>query len=112
MHEQTRSDRDRHVKIHFPNIRRGYERNFQKCERCNNQRLPYDTSSIMHYSSHAFTANGKPTITTIDGSQIGQRNGFSSLDLKKINQMYCSDSDSKFHMMVTLLLFTLLSFSN
>ena len=102
MHEQSRSDRDRHVKINFANIVNYAKSNFQKCGRCNNQRLPYDTDSVMHYGSYAFSKNGKPTITVKDGSRIGQRNGFSSLDLKGINQMYCSrrSFDSKFNIFV------------
>ena len=90
MHEQTRSDRNRYVKINFENIIAGYESNFLKCGRCNKQYLPYDTSSVMHYPSHAFSANGKPTIVAKDGSTLGQTNGFSSLDIEKINLMYCS----------------------
>ena len=91
MHEQSRSDRDRYVRINSENIENNAKGNFQKCRRCNNQRLPYDTESVMHYGSYAFSKNGKPTITVKDGSSIGQRNGFSSLDLEGINQMYCSN---------------------
>jgi len=89
-HEHTRSDRDRFVEINFENIKKGHESNFKKCGYCNNQRLPYDTGSVMHYSSYSFSKNGKPTIIVKDGSGIGQRNGFSLSDLKGINDLYCS----------------------
>ena len=109
MHEQSRSDRDRHVKINFANIVNYAKGNFQKCGRCNNQRLPYDTDSVMHYGSYAFSKNGKPTITVKDGSGIGQRNGFSLSDLKGINELYCSHLSyySKFRIFVKSCLFNL-----
>ena len=104
MHEQTRSDRDRYVTIHFENVIAGKESQFLKCGRCNNQGLPYDTSSVMHYGMHDFSANGKPTMTAKDGSTIRQHGylvkGFSSLDIEKINRMYCSGIDHNFNMIV------------
>ena len=109
MHEQSRSDRDRYVKINFENIVNDAKGNFQKCGRCNNQHIRYDTDSVMHYGTYAFSKNGKPTITVKDGSRIGQRNGFSPLDLTGINAMYCSrrSFDSEFHIFVQLCIFIL-----
>ena len=106
-HEHTRSDRDRFVEINFENIKKGHESNFKKCGYCNNQRLPYDTGSVMHYSSYSFSKNGKPTIIVKDGSGIGQRNGFSLSDLKGINDLYCShlSYNSKFRIFVRSCLF-------
>ena len=53
--------------------------------------FPYDLSSMMHYGKYAF-GNGKgPTIEPLDKSKnIGQRNGFSEIDIKQINAMYCN----------------------
>lgn len=49
----------------------------------------YDYGSVMHYSPTAFSKNGKPTIEPKKrGVEIGQRNGFSSNDLYKINKLY------------------------
>ena len=41
--------------------------------------LPYDTGSVMHYESKAFSRNGKPTIISVSGKRekLGQRQGFS-----------------------------------
>ena len=44
----------------------------------------------MHYPETAFSKNRKiPTIVTKDGSKIGQRDGFSVMDIEGINKIYC-----------------------
>merc|ERR1711964_702034 len=53
---------------------------------------PYDFRSMMHYGATAF-GRGRMTIQTVDPQkqgQIGQRGGFSDIDIKQINLMYCS----------------------
>ena len=49
----------------------------------------------MHYHQYAFAYwPWIPTIEVIDGtsgSQIGQKDGFSDLDIKGINQIYCGE---------------------
>ena len=47
----------------------------------------------MHYGSTAF-GGGRRTIEAIDSKNqrlIGQRGGFSEIDIKQINLMYCSE---------------------
>ena len=96
MHEQSRSDRDKWVEIKWNNIEKGKEHNFDKCDECDLQGLPYDTGSLMHYHAYSFAIDSsKPTITLKNGGSpksIGQRNGFSELDLAGINQLYCQDT--------------------
>lgn len=52
----------------------------------------YDTCSVMHYNAYAFSKNNKPTITRLssDGGKckLGQREGFSDTDIRKINTLY------------------------
>ena len=47
----------RHVSIRWANIERGREDNFAKYSRgeVSTLQLPYDTESILHYSSNAFS---------------------------------------------------------
>ncbi|BES89734.1 metalloendopeptidase activity [Nesidiocoris tenuis] len=90
-HEQSRYDRDDFVDIQFKNIKSGSENNFLKAEKsiADGMGVEYDYGSIMHYSSHAFTANGKPTIVPKKGLvMLGQRRGASDSDLQKIRNMY------------------------
>jgi len=91
-HEQSRSDRDQHVRILFDNIKKGMESNFKKLKphKEDNLGAPYDTCSIMHYGKNDFTKNGKPTIEVIKrGScRIGQREHLDDIDLIKINTLY------------------------
>ena len=90
-HEQSRSDRDDYVTIHWENIRKGMEHNFNKCRNCKTQGSAYDTTSVMHYHSTAFSKNGQRTITKKGNhnAQLGQYNGLSTLDKTEINALYC-----------------------
>ena len=52
---------------------------------------PYDYGSVMHYGFNFFSIDSKrPVIVKLmpGGKQIGQRDGFSDLDLRKINKFY------------------------
>ena len=49
----------------------------------------FDFNSVMLYGSFAFTNNGNPTITRLNGTTfVGQRNGLSPGDLEMIDDMY------------------------
>ncbi|XP_064089956.1 hatching enzyme 1.2-like [Macrobrachium nipponense] len=94
-HEHSRSDRDNYVTIHWANILPGLQHNFDKNSDAHttNLGLPYDYESIMHYSPYAFTRTyGSPTIVLKrSGVTIGQRSGFSQLDVQSLNLLYtCS----------------------
>ncbi|XP_045101688.1 blastula protease 10-like isoform X2 [Portunus trituberculatus] len=64
-HEQMRSDRDEHVTINWQNIHEGMKINFEKEKQYEDNRgVPYDYTSIMHYSGKAFNKNDRTTIAT------------------------------------------------
>ena len=57
------------------------------------QGKPYDFQSLMHYGNKYFSKNGMETIRAIvdPSKELGQRNGFSQLDIDEINDLYdCS----------------------
>jgi len=91
-HEQSRPDRDSHVRIRLENIPDNLEYNFKKrtYNEVDSLGTPYDYRSVMHYSKNAF--GGKEiTIETLDPRYqniIGQRNSFSEIDVKQINLLY------------------------
>ncbi|XP_036440035.1 high choriolytic enzyme 1-like [Colossoma macropomum] len=89
-HEQTRSDRDRHVRILYQNIIPGREPNFRKI-RTNNLHTPYDYSSVMHYGKYAFSRNRQPTIIPIPDPNvaIGRATKMSRMDILRIKRLYC-----------------------
>ncbi|PKU44800.1 hypothetical protein llap_4907 [Limosa lapponica baueri] len=97
-HEQSRSDRDDYVSIIWDRIQAGKEHNFNKYNDTTSDSLnvPYDYTSVMHYSQTAFRNGTEPTIVTnipdfMD--VIGQRMDFSDYDLQKLNRLYnCSSS--------------------
>uniref|UniRef100_UPI0037E8A0AE high choriolytic enzyme 1-like n=1 Tax=Semicossyphus pulcher TaxID=241346 RepID=UPI0037E8A0AE len=89
-HEQTRSDRDYYVRINWENINPQMAYNFYK-QSTNNLNTPYDYSSIMHYGRTAFSIQyGKDSISPIPDPnvQIGQRQGMSYWDIRRINLLY------------------------
>lgn len=92
MHEQSRPDRDNYVKINWHNILPEMRGNFAKEAAKNIDSLgtAYDLCSMMHYGKDAFGA-GRITIQVLDKSKedwIGQRDGFSEIDIRQINVMY------------------------
>ncbi|XP_054774841.2 blastula protease 10-like [Lytechinus pictus] len=105
-HEQSRPDRDDYVTIIWDNIQSGSENNFNMYDTSliNTYGIPYDTESIMHYSSTAFSIDPnyldkhdrRPTIVTVDPLEmpyLGNRVGPTHSDLKLLNLVYsCSDS--------------------
>ncbi|KAL2083674.1 hypothetical protein ACEWY4_021447 [Coilia grayii] len=88
-HEQTRSDRDLHVRILYQNIIKGQEHNFRKIK-TNNLGTPYDYGSVMHYSRYAFSANRQPTIEPIPNPNvvIGRATQMSATDILRVNLLY------------------------
>jgi len=89
-HEQERPDRNRYVTIRWQNIQRGRESNFD-LERNAYTGQPYDYYSVMHYGRTAFSANGRPTISTPGGQYdavIGQDVGLSQADADQLAAMY------------------------
>jgi len=93
-HEQSRPDRDNYVEIIWNNINpRSMSFNFNKqpADKINSMGTPYDYRSMMHYGKTAF-GRGRTTIRTKQSyyqDKIGQRSGFSEIDKKQINLMYC-----------------------
>ncbi|XP_075158663.1 hatching enzyme 1.2-like [Haematobia irritans] len=98
LHEQNREERDSYVNIQYQNIQPSAMSNFDKAARTQAFGVPYDYGSVMHYSANAFSTNGRPTIVAVrsmGSSQMGQRDGFSAMDVQKLNQMYdCGASAS------------------
>jgi hypothetical protein len=88
-HEQSREDRNEHVKILWDNIKPGYKGNFYRY-RFGRDVGPYNIDSIMQYSSFAFSRNGRPTIVRRDdGTPFGgYRTKIHDLDARGINRIY------------------------
>lgn len=88
-HEQSREDRDRHIRIHWENIEPSHQHNFNQHITDGDDHGRYDYDSIMHYGATAFSRNGQPTITTVPpGRPIGNRNGLSDGDIATIGTLY------------------------
>jgi hypothetical protein len=91
-HEQSRADRDGYVLVHWANITAGKEHNFQTYVERNLSGAdvgPYDLGSLMHYGSSAFSSNGSPTLTRLDGTTFtAQRKGLSVADVDGVGQLY------------------------
>ncbi|XP_031424942.1 low choriolytic enzyme-like isoform X2 [Clupea harengus] len=88
-HEQTRSDRDSHVRIIYKNIIKGLEYAFNKID-TNNLGTPYDYGSVMQYDRYAFSRNQQPTIVPIPdpNAVIGKASEMSRIDIMRVNLLY------------------------
>ncbi|XP_069077887.1 astacin-like metalloendopeptidase [Pleurodeles waltl] len=90
-HEHTRKDRDTYINIMWQYIDQGQWPNLDKNINANTLDLPYDYSSVMHYSKTAYSNTpGKSTLVPKPDPTvpIGQRAGISNLDVAKINALY------------------------
>ncbi|GFQ78762.1 zinc metalloproteinase nas-13, partial [Trichonephila clavata] len=92
LHEHSRPDRDKYVKINWENIEERSARNFRKYKehQVQNGNITYDYNSVMHYGSFSFAKDRSvPSITPLqENITIGQRDGFSQFDLDKIHHLY------------------------
>jgi len=96
-HEQSRSDRDDYIQIHWDNIRPEAKNNFLQYDWTYIAHLNqnYDLDSIMHYGRNSFAIDrSKDTITPINGAEqeIGQRRKLSKTDIVKLNILYKCDT--------------------
>tara|TARA_R110002050_G_scaffold204522_4_gene340255 strand:- start:189486 stop:191657 length:2172 start_codon:yes stop_codon:yes gene_type:complete len=91
-HEQSRSDRDRYIKINWENIADGLESNFDKHTTDGFKITPYDPNSTMHYHGTAFSKNGMPTIVDIrTNNPVSGGSGLTNMDIDGINTLYETD---------------------
>ncbi|XP_072321278.1 hatching enzyme 1.2-like isoform X2 [Eucyclogobius newberryi] len=88
-HEQTRSDRDNHIRVLLQNVVSGMEHNFRKIATLN-QGTPYDYGSVMQYFRTAFSKNGQPTMVPIPNANVnlGNAREMSANDKKRLNTLY------------------------
>ncbi|XP_071400322.1 hatching enzyme 1.2-like [Centroberyx affinis] len=88
-HEQTRSDRDNHIKVMLQNVQSGMEHNFRKIATLN-QGTPYDYNSVMQYHKYAFSKNNQPTMIPIPNSNVsfGNTKEMSHNDKARLNTLY------------------------
>uniref|UniRef100_A0A8W7P9E3 Metalloendopeptidase n=1 Tax=Anopheles coluzzii TaxID=1518534 RepID=A0A8W7P9E3_ANOCL len=89
-HMQSATERDLYVDILWQNIVPGREGNFQSygTDRIINYGVGYDYGSVMHYNTHAFSANGLPTVVPkVANVAIGQRVAMSSGDIQRIRNI-------------------------
>lgn len=95
LHEQSRYDRDKYVKINYENIKQGYEGQFVKSNIPETSLLNYDYNSVMHYGPKTYSKNGNDVMTSINppGVKIGNNNkGMTTSDIAKIKLMYGDDN--------------------
>ncbi|CAG0915704.1 unnamed protein product [Notodromas monacha] len=91
-HEQNRGDRDKYITVNWKNMERGMELNYRKLNGRYTNAGPYDYYSILHYSLYSSAKD--PLVRTliprqeVDESMVGQRRGFSKIDLEKLNTFY------------------------
>lgn len=95
-HEQSRSDRDGYVTVYWEHVLRGKDNQNLAKEETNNQNIPYDYSSLMHYSIFAFSKDGEKTLEyrDVDYEFLGlQENSLSFYDTEAIIKAYkCANS--------------------
>ncbi len=87
-HEQSREDRNAHVRVQTENIEPDELDNFDQHITDGDDVGAYDYASIMHYSRKAFSKNGEDTIVPLGGQSIGQRDGLSAGDVAAIRSIY------------------------
>uniref|UniRef100_A0A182P9B2 Metalloendopeptidase n=1 Tax=Anopheles epiroticus TaxID=199890 RepID=A0A182P9B2_9DIPT len=91
VHMQSSSERDLYLDIDYNAIIPGREHNFIRYSPnlVDDQGIPYDYDSVMHYASTAFSVDGRATlIPKKKNAVIGQRGTLSTKDIKRLNHLY------------------------
>ncbi|XP_063043822.1 low choriolytic enzyme-like [Engraulis encrasicolus] len=88
-HEQTRSDRDNHIRVMWDNVIQDKKHNFNKIATLN-QGTAYDYNSVMQYSRYAFSKNNQATMVPIPNANvdIGKASEMSKNDIDRLNRLY------------------------
>ncbi len=102
-HEQQRADRDEFMIFNEDNADPNSVSNFRPYDELVNSSVTgteytdaADFGSVMMYDSYAFSINGEPTLTRLNGSTWeAQRNGLSVYDVRGIDQMYPTNNPTK-----------------
>ncbi|KAL4703157.1 hypothetical protein ACJJTC_016758 [Scirpophaga incertulas] len=91
-HMQSTYSRDNYVRIHWENIVDGMSHNFDRFDSAtvSNLGLAYEYGSCMHYGTHDFSANGRPTISTTRpyNGVLGQTSQVTGLDFWRLRRHY------------------------
>ncbi|RVE53235.1 hypothetical protein evm_002068 [Chilo suppressalis] len=89
-HMQSTHNRDSYVRIHWENIQEGFAHAFHRFADTSNLGLPYEYGSCMHYGTHYFSRNGRPTISTTRqyNGVLGQLDHISGWDILRLQRHY------------------------
>ncbi|XP_068115996.1 astacin-like metalloendopeptidase [Hyperolius riggenbachi] len=92
-HEHTRIDRDKYLHINWQYISPGDQpaMALDNPAKADTRGIPYDYSSVMHYDRWVYSnTSGEDSMVPIPDSTvtIGQTDGLSSLDVRRINDFY------------------------
>lgn len=90
LHEMSRDDREQYLKVMMENVPEDAHINFKNDTRAD-QGSEFDFLSLMMYGAYAFSANDAITLEPNDKrlvNYMGQRMGFSQLDVELIGKMY------------------------
>lgn len=83
-HEQSRPDRDSHVKVLKENVMPGMLSQFKTRKSIDSLDSPYDTKSVMHYGMKTFSKNGK---NTMEPGPLGSA-AMTMIDVKQLSTLY------------------------
>jgi len=99
LHEQVRPDRDNYFRVWEGNVtsEQTYSSNFAVKPQVDTATTTYDMLSLMHFGVFAFSRDGRSLTFEPEDLRlvrfIGQRLGFSELDVRRLGHMYgCEDA--------------------
>ncbi len=99
-HEQSRPDRDDHIRIRWENVKDRFLSDFDKMPVLAEGLGAYDFASVMHYRRNAFSMNGDDTIqadTEAHNAQIGTGTKASDGDILGLKAIYGSETEVTFN---------------
>jgi astacin len=88
-HTQSRTDRDRWVRIRYESIDKDWWSQFDRQITNGRDIGPYPFNSVMHYSAYAASRDGAQVMVSVPpGIPIGQAGGLTPLDVYAVHQLY------------------------